>query len=249
MMRQPVAGMVAIPGDLDDPASLTPAFAGIRQLVLITADGPQQIDQAMTALEAARAAAVERIVLISAMLAGETPPLSFGVNHRRIEELAAATGIPVQVLRPSFFVQTLGMFADPVRKFGRLLVPVPTGKVAFVDVADIAAAVVPCLDPGRPVSGPKVLTGAQALGFAEVAALISAATGRKIVHTALPIPVMAALLATAGGQSLWFTGRLIAMFRALEAGKEATVSPDLAELIGRPPTTVAACLDRERQLF
>ena len=236
-------------GDLDRPDTLAAALASLETLILITADGPNQAARGEAAIAAAKAAGVARIVLVSAMLAGETPPLSFGVQHARIEQAVRASGLGYIILRPSFFMQSFGLFAGDIKR-GRLMVPAPTGRVAFVDREDVADAVVACALEPEP-AGPNllILTGSTALSFSTVAALISAATGTTVRHIALPLWLVGLILPHVAKLDRWTAARLVEMFKALEAGLEAEVSPDLARIIGRAPATFEDFLARDPSLF
>ncbi len=252
ILRQPGAAHSAhdvVHGDLDRPQTLATAMAGIETLILITADGPRQAAQGEAAVAAAKAAGVARIVFVSAMLAGEAPPLSFGVQHARIERALRDSGLAHAILRPSFFMQSFGLFAADI-KAGRLMVPVPTGRAAFVDRDDVAEAVAVCaLAPGLPGPDPAYLTGAEALSFGTAARMLSAVTATKIRHIALPLWFVRIILPYAARLDRWTAARLVEMFAALEAGLEERVTPDLARILGRPAGTFADFLARERAAF
>ena len=238
-----------VQADLDRPETLADAFAGAEQLVLITADGPGQVDQARHALAAARTARVRNLLLVSAMLAGETPPLSFGVNHAAIEAMAKESGMAWTILRPSFFMQTLAMFAEPIKSAGKLVVPVPMGQVAFVDLADVADAIWACARHSDHQGKTFILTGSEALSFKRVAEKLAQHLGRTIRHVAPPLWAGRLLLRFAGGVDRWTASRLVELFRALEGGKEAGVSPDLEHLIQRKARRLDDYLPGALQLF
>jgi NAD(P)H dehydrogenase (quinone) len=243
------SAMSAQAADMDQPDSMRIALAGADTLVLISADGPRQVAQATAAIDTARAVGVARIVLISAMLAGETPPLSFGINHAAIEAHLRASGLAWTILRPSFFMQTLDMFAEDIRRKDKLIIAVPSGRVAFVDLVDVADAVVACVRADPVNQRVFILTGDQALSFAQVAEALSQATGRAIGHIAPPRWLARILLPLIGGVDSWTTGRLIAMCKALEEGREASLVGDLPLLIGRLPSRLSRYLAREAPLF
>jgi uncharacterized protein YbjT (DUF2867 family) len=246
---------VAIPAhdvvraDLDRPDTLPTAIAGINTLILILADGPRQAMQGEAAIAAAKAAGVGRIVFVSAMLAGQTPPLSFGVHHARVETALRASGLAYAILRPSFFMQSFGLFAADIKR-GRLMIPVPTGRVAFVDRDDVAEAVaIRALESGPPGPDPVYLTGTETLSFGTVADMLSAVTGTRIRHMALPLWLVRIVLPYAAKLDRWTAARLVEMFAALEAGLEERITPDLGRILGRRPGTFATFLARERALF
>jgi len=236
-------------GDLDLPETLPPAMAGLETLILITADSPRQAAQGEVAVAAAKAAGVARIVFVSAMLAGETPPLSFGVQHARIEQALRTSGLAHAILRPSFFMQSFGLFAADI-KSQRLMIPVPTGRAAFVDRDDVAEAVAICaLERGLPGLDPVYLTGTEALSFGMAAGVLSAVTRNRIRHIAPPLWLVRIILPYVAKLDRWTAARLVEMFAALEAGLEEKITPDLGRILGRAPGTLAGYLARERALF
>ena len=228
-------------GNLDEPDSLSAAFEGLDVLILVTPEGPRQDRQGIAAIDAGRAAGVRRVVRLSAMLAVTSPGRHFGAQHGMIEEALARSGLDYTILRPSFFMQSFLLFLRDIAR-GRLIVPVPTGKVAFVDVEDVAEAAVACAakEIGK---GPFVLTGGEALSFGEAAAALSGIGRAQVRHITPPRWVVRTLLS-------WSEGRFMAsnfdyLFRNLEAGLEAEPTSDLESLLGRAPASFNAFLERE----
>lgn len=228
--------------DLDRPETLPPALAGVDTLILITAESPDQDRQGIAAIEAARAGGASRIVLLSAMLAVATPERHFGGQHGRIEQALAASGIGHVILRPSFFMQSFLLFLDDLRR-GRLIVPVRTGHVCFVDARDVAEAALRAALGEVEGPGPYVLTGEEAFSFAEAAALLSRASPRPIRHIAPPRWVARIMLSMSQGR--YVAANLDYLFRNLEAGREAEPRPDLTAILGRAPGTFCSFIERE----
>lgn len=228
--------------DLDKPSTLPSAFAGLDVLILVTAESPAQATHGIAAIAAARAAGIKRIVMLSAFLAKAGDEAHFGAQHGRIEQALIASGMDYVIVRPSFFMQSLFfMKADIVR--GRLIVPVPSGKVAMVDLEDVAEAVVLSATGTGEANRTAVLTGEQALGFGQAAAMLSQTLDRKVKHIAPPLWLARLILRRPQGAH--GAANLHFLFRNLQAGREAVPTTDLRQLIGRAPGTLSQFLVRE----
>ncbi|WP_196217763.1 NAD(P)H-binding protein [Burkholderia cenocepacia] len=230
-------------GNLDQPDTLISAMSGLSTLIVITADGPRQYEQGAAAIDAALACGVRRIILVSAMLAGEPAPRSFADRHARIEKKLAETGLEYLIVRPSFFMQSFWKFTNFRRR--TIQVPVPTGRVAFVDAEDVAEAVAISADIERaiPSSGTHILTGSESFSFSEVAQLMTNSLGEKFKHVAPPLCAVKLVLPFVVGREL--SSMLTYLFDCIEAGHEANPTGDLKRLLGREPGTFRQCIQRE----
>src|SRR2546428_5469915 len=88
------------------------------------------------------------------------------------------------MLRQHAYMQNwLGDVAESVRAEGLIYSPIGDGRVPFIDTRDIAAvAAEVLLHPEVHVGKKYVLTGGTAVGFADLAGVLSEATGRKITY-------------------------------------------------------------------
>src|SRR5262249_2374595 len=78
-------GTEAVVADFSDPASLARALSGVDSLFLVCSPIPQLVELESNVVEASKAAGVQRIVLNSALGAGDYPK-SFPSLHRRVED-------------------------------------------------------------------------------------------------------------------------------------------------------------------
>ncbi|MEO0413253.1 MAG: NAD(P)H-binding protein [Pseudomonadota bacterium] len=220
---------------LTDENALAAALAGADQLVAILPDVPEIPQMMATLLAAARSAGIKRIVKISAHLASQTPPESFGIEHKAADELVEQSGLDAVIYRPAMFMQSLALFFGDWAK-GRMIVPVKDGKVAFIDASDIAAAVVKALE-GSVKPGIYTLTGPQSLRFADIAQMLSTWSGAPMKHTAPPLWLAGLIMRTDKTIDGFTRDRLLGLLKALQQGKEAPVLPDLGQILGRPALT------------
>lgn len=172
------------------------------------------------------------------------------VPHHRVEEHFRTANIPWTVLRPGFFAQNLAdAYRSDIRHDDRIYLPAGEGRVAFVDtrdIGDVAATVF--ADPARHRAAAYTLTGAEAIDFSQVAALLTEVLGRPITYqTASTVGYLRHLrsqhlpLAQSLVQTLLHAG--------LRRGQAEQVDPTLPRLLGRSPRTMAQYVHEHRELW
>lgn len=239
-----VEGAETVVADLDDPATLTAAFAGAEQLFLnaagaVPTDGPQpMVAQQRAAIDAAVAAGVAHVVKVSVLDAAPGRPLAVGA-HALIEAHLDASGLAATVLRPSGFLQNLLTGVAGFTPDGDLLDPYGGGAVGYVDARDIAACAEAVLTGDAPRGGIHDVTGPRALTHDELAAVLTGALGVPVraarVH---PDDLVAAL--TGDGVPEAFARDVAELCRGAARGELAAVTDTVAGLTGRPPRSAEA---------
>jgi uncharacterized protein YbjT (DUF2867 family) len=111
--------------------------------------------------------------------------------------------------------------------------------VAQDDIADAAVAVL--LDAPAHAGRTYNLTGPQSLTLAEVARILSAATGRDITYYA---ETLSEARASRAGENTpdWLIGAWISTYTAICAGEVAAVTNDVPALTGHPATSLEELL-------
>jgi uncharacterized protein YbjT (DUF2867 family) len=236
-------------GDLSDPASLAPALAGIDKAFLASADSREQAVHEKNFITAAATAGIGHIVKLSAQSAGLLPPRSFGRYHREAEIALEQSGVPFTVLRPTFFMQSVLLFADDIKKKNKFMAPIKAGRVAMVDLRDVAAAAACCLADDSQRGKAYILTGPRAVDFAEIAKLIGQARGRNVGFTPLPAFVARLAMPHATGMPRWYANLVIDLFVALNKGAQTPITDSVYRLTGAQPRTVEAFLKENAAAF
>ena len=177
-LPQGVEGCV---GDLERPATLGAAFAGVDAVFLMTALSRNETLQGLAAVSAAKKARVNKLVYLSVPM----PPGSDHIPHYLgkipIERTIRDSGLNYTILRPNNFFQNDYLWCRAAVMFYGIY-PQPIGSVGLnrVDIRDVAeAAVHAFIQPGHegkeyPLHGRDVLTGES------VAAAFSRHIGREI---------------------------------------------------------------------
>src|SRR5215212_3449435 len=175
------AEVVANPGGYADGAGLRAALAGVDTLYLVSAaEAEDRLHQHLTAVEAAAAAGVRRIVYTSFVGADRPDPTFTLVRHHgATEEAIRATGVRHTFLRHNMYADFVPFFAT--LEDGRAVIAAPAGdgRTGFVsrdDLADVATAVL--LRDDDALDGAALdVTGPEALTLTEAAAVLTEVTG------------------------------------------------------------------------
>ncbi|GAA1581537.1 NAD(P)H-binding protein [Actinoplanes couchii] len=232
-------------GDFTDPATLTHAFEGADQVLVISAAirGAGAVDANLAAIDAAVAAGARRILYTSHQGAAKDslfPPM---ITHARTEQHLAATGVPWLALRNGFYSSTLTYYLDQALTSGILAVPADA-PVSWTGHDDLATAAATLLTTSSAFSGPTPpLTASSTLDFAAVAAIASEITGREIRHVVTDDEEWVASAVERGLPRIAaeFT---LGMFRAARRGEFAATDPTLEKLTGHSSETVRTMLER-----
>ena len=238
-------------GDLADPRSVRAALDGADTLFLSCADDPRRVGWETSAIDAAVAAGVRRVVKLSAVGAEPGSPVAFWDWHGQVERHLRASGTGWVIVRSSWYMSNLLAAAAQVAAEGRLYAPAGQARVAMIDPRDVGAAAAALLtSPGLSSPGHDgrtyLVTGPEAITFAEVSAALSAATGRRIEFT--DIPGDAAEQAMIGaGMPAFAAGQIVEIFARLRQGADRRVTPTVEALTGSAPRDFATfALDHAR---
>jgi uncharacterized protein YbjT (DUF2867 family) len=227
-------GVETVFGDLSDPGSLDAALKDVEAALLVSPLDPQQVELQGNFIEAAKRTGHVHIVKVSGLGTALDSPVRSGRWHAQIEKQVEDSGLPYTHLRPPFFMQNVLRFAPAIRANGEFVGALKQGKVAMIDVQDIAAVAGTILTTSGHAGRAYVLTGPEALSYQDIAERISNILGRRVTYTDMPLEVMRERL-HASGMPEWHLEVQIDFSTALSAGQAATVTDTVAAVTGRPP--------------
>ncbi|WP_405859260.1 NmrA family transcriptional regulator [Streptomyces sp. NBC_00090] len=224
------------PFDWEDPATWGPALRGAdAAYVAYYPDlaAPGAAGAMSTFGRLAAESGVRRLTLLS----GRGEPEAV-VAEEALR--AAAAGVELTVVRASFFAQNFseGLLAEGVAE-GVLVFPAGDTAEPFIDADDLADVVVETLTADGHAGRVHEVTGPRPVGFAEVAAEISHASGRPVVYEAASEAEYAGLLTGFGlpaPEAEW----LAALFATLLDGHNASATDGVKRILGREPRAFAA---------
>ncbi|MBL9100616.1 MAG: NmrA family NAD(P)-binding protein [Myxococcales bacterium] len=232
--RAPGPDVVAL--DFARPDTFASAVAGAGGLVLVRPPPIADVGPTLCALvDAAMAAGARRVVFLSVVGADRRGY----VPHAKVERHLRAVGADWTFLRAGFFAQNLGdAYRADIRERDELFVPAGHGAAAFVDVRDLGeVAARAFVEPGH-VSVAHTLTGPEALTFAEVAALLTAALGRPIRYARPGVLAYARRERRRGLPWAQIAVQTL-LHVGLRFGQARDVDPTLPRLLGRPARTLS----------
>ncbi|MBB5957924.1 uncharacterized protein YbjT (DUF2867 family) [Saccharothrix tamanrassetensis] len=227
--------------DWTDDTTWAPVLDGARAVFVVALDGHLFTGPFVAR---ARELGVERVVLLSGRgvdVPGYVPPGSpLGATHIAGEAAVRALDVDWTILRPGWFAQNFseGFFRDAVRA-GELRLPAGDGAVSYVDADDIADVAAAALTGPGHAGQTYELSGPRALTMAEVAAGITAATGRRIRYVALtPEEFIAELVAS--GWSPADARDYDTVIAPIRDDLDSHISDGVHRALGRPARDFAA---------
>ena len=190
--------------------------------------GAQDAIQAFANL--AKRRGLKRLVLLSGR--GEE-------EAQACERIVQNAGLEWTIVRASWFNQNFseGAFIDMVLS-GAITLPAGDQVEPFVDVDDIADVAVAALTENHHNEQIYEVTGPRLMTFADVAADLSRATGRKIAYVDVPHDAFVSEIANSGAPKdvVWMLDYL---FSTVLDGRNAHLSDGVQRALGRPPKDFA----------
>ncbi|MGR6965735.1 SDR family oxidoreductase [Geodermatophilus sp. URMC 61] len=229
-------GVVVRTADYDNEVSLKEAFAGADRLLLVSgSEVGRRVRQHGRAIAAARAAGVGFIAYTSITHA-DTSTLLLAEEHRATEQLLAEAGVPHTLLCNSWYTENYTAQLPGYLEHG---IPgaAGDGAVSAATRADYAAAAAAVVATDGHAGAVYELGGAP-FTMTELAQVVSAATGRTVTYTDLPVEQYQRVLVAAGLPEP-VAAVLADGDRGVAAGELLVEGDDLARLLGRAPTSLA----------
>ncbi|ACI59558.1 NmrA family protein (plasmid) [Rhizobium leguminosarum bv. trifolii WSM2304] len=234
--------------DFEDSASLDAAFAGADRILIISTDAldeaGKRLRQHLAAVAAAKKAGAKHI-LYTSMPNPETSVIPFAPDHLGTENAIKATGIPYTILRNGWYMENLFLSLPHALSTGQWFTSTGEGRLAHISRADIAAATAAALAATSSESVTYTLTGAKSLNTAEIASLVTTATGKPLQVIQITDEQLAGGLEAAG-----LPGFMIPVIVSFDTNTRedhiSLVTDDAVTLSGKPLTTLSSFLDTNK---
>src|SRR5258708_4594439 len=175
-------GVIAVQGNLLEPATLGRAFDGADRVFLISPVSQTEASEALMAITGMRLAKVKRVVYLSVHHAETAAWLPHFGAKVGAEAGLRASGIPFTILRPNNFYQNDYWFKDVLLQYGVYPQPLGMTGVSRVDVRDIAEAAAIALTTSAHEGQSYDLVGPEAVTGESTAKSWSAALGKPIAY-------------------------------------------------------------------
>ncbi|MEV7456456.1 SDR family oxidoreductase [Pseudarthrobacter oxydans] len=224
--------------DYAGASSVTAALKGARKVLLISgSEVGQRVEQHRTVIEAAKAEGVELLAYTSIANADSTG-MKLAAEHQATEAILRESGVPFVLLRNGWYLENYTDQLPGTLAQGALAGSARNGQVSGAARADYAHAAAAVLVAEGQAGNVYELGGDEAFSMADLAAEISAATGKTITYNDLPPQEYAGLLTGAGVPEA-FAEILADSDLGIARGDLLVSSGDLRRLIGRPATSLA----------
>ena len=234
---------------LDKP----PAAAVLREFDRIFLLSPEIEEQAAleTVFIDAVAAAGHRPHIVKVCADGFQDPgcdVRFMRAHQQVALHLEAVGLPVTYLAAATYMENLLDDAAEIQSTGEIRAAAGGGRAGFIAAADVAAAAAAVLTTDGHEGATYVLTGPEALGYADIASRFTAVFARQVEYADLPKGRERKLL-LASGRAPWEADGAIERFDWIRQGGADTVTGTVRELTGAEPRPLHEWLADSRETF
>jgi len=241
-------GVELVQADLSDVGSLVEAMGEIQKVYFATPLVPNMVELSSSIIRAAKSAGVKHLVKLSGGGA-EVELDTIAKWHRAVEKEIEQSGIAHTFLRSNSFMQNFSNFnSHTIRDHGAFYGSHGDGKTAYVDARDIAQVAYRVLAEEGHQNKAYYLSGPEALSGAEIANILSSATGKVIKY--VDVPAEAARTSMLGaGMPAETVEVLLEHYGVMKLGYTARISSAVEEMIGQKATYFEAFAQEERKAF
>eukprot|EP00730_Choanoeca_flexa_P004432 TRINITY_DN11694_c0_g1_i1.p1 TRINITY_DN11694_c0_g1~~TRINITY_DN11694_c0_g1_i1.p1 ORF type:complete len:320 (+),score=110.93 TRINITY_DN11694_c0_g1_i1:390-1349(+) len=238
-----------VAADMNDTSSLTHTLQNADAVFVIVPGHIEREQLAKNAINAAKAANVKFILLVS-VLTADTDSI-FGRQFKPVEDHLIASNVPYAILRLPFFLDNLFASQQSVQSEGKIYAPaVSKAKFTPIAVQDIGAAAAAIL--ANPTAHHKKLykLTMAPVSYADYAKTFTKVLGKKVEY--VQVPYDAAKQAFMGmGFPEWQVDGIMELYHFFDAKSKITnqKSKDFKKITGRKPLTTRQWLEPMKQAF
>ena len=241
-------GADIVEGDISDETLIKNTLKGVSTVLLVTGNGPHQLEAECLIARESAAAGVQHIVKISSMEASPTATAPIPVVHFKVEKYIEEIGLTYTFLRPNFFMQNLMLFAQSIKMSDQFSLPLGKAKTGIIDAEDVGE-IAGIITSNIPLKSTVLkLTGEVLLDFHEVAELISQELGKSVTYNEQSHDDFHALLASTI-PSPWHVEAVSLLFKEIANGALESTTSDAEDILGRPLTDVRGFVARHKPAF
>ncbi|GLX20797.1 SDR family oxidoreductase [Streptomyces lavendulae] len=241
------AGVRHARADVGDAAGMRPVLDGADAFFILLGgelNGHGESPRAL--LDAAEAAGVKRVVLLSSQINATRPEAPSHSRLRAFEAAVRESGPDFTILRPGGFASNAFAWAESVRTKRTVFAPFADVALPVVDPADIAAVAAAALREDGHAGRTYELTGPEAISPRRQAAVMAEALGEDVAFVELSREEAHAHMARFMPEEA-IGGTLDVLGLPLPAERE--VSPDVERVLHRPARSFADWAARNLPAF
>ncbi len=160
--------------NFEDKQSVEHAMQGVTTVFMVLANHPDMTSWGENVIDAAKKCGVQHIVRSAGSLADADSDISIRKTIAATDDYLKASGINYTITAPNFFMQNFINFHATEYKNGTLYLPAGQGKIAWIDVRDIAAVnVAVLLNPEKYLNQTLTITGPEALSYNDAVSVMN----------------------------------------------------------------------------
>jgi uncharacterized protein YbjT (DUF2867 family) len=236
-------------GDLDDERALCGACTGVDVMFLLNS-GPHIARLDGLGARVAKATGVRRIVKLSAMGArAKSSTAELGSWHAAGEAAIRTSGIAWTFVQPAGFMTNALGWASAIKREGVLRASTGDGRIAMIHPDDIASVAARALASEDYVEHLLPITGPQALTYADMAAALSAAIGRRVAFQCVGDEEARKMMMLEHGLPEPVANALVSLWQSVREGRVAGVTDTVELVLGRKPLTFARWAEENAAAF
>jgi len=172
----------------------------------------------------------------------------FMLAHRQIAYHLDSVGLPVTYLAAATYMDDLLGEAEEIQRTGEIRASAGSGRAGFIAATDVALAAAHVLTTAGHDGDTYVLTGPEALSYADIARRFSAVFARRVDYADLPAARIRDLLLESG-RTPWQADGDVERFDWIRQGGAATVTGTVREFTGADPRPLDEWLADSRETF
>lgn len=242
------AGVEQKIADLNDAESLTNALDGAEKVFFLSPLVENFIEQGQFFIEAAKRAGVKQIVCSSSQAADVNSPITMGRWHGAVEKIIEESDLEWTFVQPGSFFQNYLGYADTIKMNNAFYAPLGDGKIAMVDVRDIAAVAVAALTENGHEHKKYPVTGGESLSCLNIAEIFSEVLGREIKYVDVAEDAARQQMIDAAMPE-WMAEAVMELNQVGKAGYVAEVFPAVEAVTGNKPRTFKNFIEENRTVF
>ena len=229
----------------EDGPSMRVALSGIQVLFLVSGYEQARLEQHYSAIDAAVAAGVERIVYTSFLSAAPLATFTHAREHYLTEQRIRESGCRYTFLRPTFYLDRAPLWFSSE---GVVKGPAGNGTITWVSRDDIADVAIAVLTTSGHDGASYEITGVQALTLTQAAEEFSRSTGIPASYQPETIEEAKASRAKFNPTD-WELEAWISTYVAIATGEMSVVSHTVEALTGHAPQTLTDYLHRHPESY
>lgn len=235
-------------GELANDETMRRAMSRAAIAFLAVGSSPAQVDLEKHVIDAARQTSLGHLVKLSAGLAAHDAVSSVLRVHAEVEDYLVKSRVPHTLVSPTSFMELVFIDAASIRETSRWVGTAPEGVNALIDSEDVVDVVVQLLRDPSKRGGTHLLTGPEALSWADVARAMSSITGRTITYDAVSTQARRDQLENAG-LAEWRVDLLLGIDELNRHSIYGIPNDSVRELTGHPAHNIEDFLRRHQAVI